>query len=443
MSWNLKFIHDYCGFSVTLHVSVWVEISNIRAWPPARLVTLHVSVWVEICYRRAAPALLRSRSTWACELKFSERWYVSGLRRSRSTWACELKYFVRENCHYRPSHAPRERVSWNMLIACLLCAFIRHAPRERVSWNFCTVSKICATHRHAPRERVSWNTRHHWWTSNELVTLHVSVWVEIKSADNIGHISIGHAPRERVSWNCWQVRWTWFLQGHAPRERVSWNVTYLLYIVFHCRHAPRERVSWNTRKSFAARTTSCHAPRERVSWNCRRDRHIWRCDSHAPRERVSWNPIFSFLVTKNVVTLHVSVWVEMTCLPRHFSNFSVTLHVSVWVEIANQCHAMPLPLSRSTWACELKFDFQGIREFFNRVTLHVSVWVEMQICSAAFRKPFVTLHVSVWVEMTTWKSWQIFSARSRSTWACELKCMVCNANPRVTSHAPRERVSWN
>ena len=163
-------------------------------------------------------------------------------------------------------------------------------------------------------------------------------------------------------------------------------------------------------------------------------RSTWACELKWPTQ--VWH-LF------HLVTLHVSVWVEMTCLPRHFSNFSVTLHVSVWVEIANQCHAMPLPLSRSTWACELKFDFQGIREFFNRVTLHVSVWVEMQICSAAFRKPFVTLHVSVWVEMTTWKSWQIFSARSRSTWACELKCMVCNANPRVTSHAPRERVSWN
>ena len=165
-------------------------------------------------------------------------------------------------------HAPRERVSWNMLIACLLCAFIRHAPRERVSWNFCTVSKICATHRHAPRERVSWNTRHHWWTSNELVTLHVSVWVEIKSADNIGHISIGHAPRERVSWNCWQVRWTWFLQGHAPRERVSWN--------------------------FCFR---------------RRKKRTFQVTLHVS----VWVEIYKYDASyfNDTVTLHVSVWVEM------------------------------------------------------------------------------------------------------------------------------------
>ena len=164
-------------------------------------------------------------------------------------------------------------------------------------------------------------------------------------------------------------------------------------------HAPRERVSWNLLilLDVGAAIVTLHVSVWVEIWPCFGLNHLlpsrstWACELKWPTQ--VWH-LF------HLVTLHVSVWVEMTCLPRHFSNFSVTLHVSVWVE--------------------------------------------MQICSAAFRKPFVTLHVSVWVEMTTWKSWQIFSARSRSTWACELKWphgRVGRYSQR--GHAPRERVSWN
>ena len=55
-------------------------------------------------------------------------------------------------------------------------------------------------------------------------------------------------------------------------------------------------------------------------------------------------------------------------------------------------------LSRSTWACELKF-------------------------------------------LKFWKSPYIHG--SRSTWACELKCQTATAVSGADSHAPRERVSWN
>ena len=58
-------------------------------------------------------------------------------------------------------------------------------------------------------------------------------------------------------------------------------------------------------------------------------------------------------------------------------------------------------------------------------------------------KIFVTLHVSVWVEI--WQNSQFLTwyTRSRSTWACELKCNIIHYNNSVFRHAPRERVSWN
>ena len=92
------------------------------------------------------------------------------------------------------------------------------------------------------------------------------------------------------------------------------------------------------------------------------------------------------------------------------------------------------------------------------VTLHVSVWVEMNwkfLCKRRARsrstwacelKCFkyiiwqselkVTLHVSVWVEILF--AFFIFSPfLSRSTWACELKCCTCYSwqwGYRVTLH---------
>ena len=76
-------------------------------------VTLHVSVWVEI-------------------------WLVGkfgSVGKSRSTWACELKWFCASIQKYVIGHAPRERVSWNFFSDRGCRGSPRHAPRERVSWN--------------------------------------------------------------------------------------------------------------------------------------------------------------------------------------------------------------------------------------------------------------------------------------------------------------------
>ena len=63
-----------------------IEIDR-RTW-----VTLHVSVWVEILKtHHLTPLYVQSRSTWACELKFSIVYSSVSYIESRSTWACELK----------------------------------------------------------------------------------------------------------------------------------------------------------------------------------------------------------------------------------------------------------------------------------------------------------------------------------------------------------------
>ena len=78
---------------------------------------------------------------------------------------------------------------------------------------------------------------------------------------------------------------------------------------------------------------SRHAPRERVSWNDPQGHYISVTIGHAPRERVSWNLFYCSTLDFLIVTLHVSVWVE---IPPTFDVVQfglVTLHVSVWVEM--------------------------------------------------------------------------------------------------------------
>ena len=94
VSWNAWNRQHHNHSVVTLHVSVWVEIFLSDDGLLVCAVTLHVSVWVEIFQRKRmgkgrqghAPRervswnagidvvmylVLRSRSKWACELKFS------------------------------------------------------------------------------------------------------------------------------------------------------------------------------------------------------------------------------------------------------------------------------------------------------------------------------------------------------------------------------------
>ena len=213
----------------------------------------------------------------------------------------------------------------------------------------------------------------------QIVTLHVSVWVEIRSL-----------RRGQDLW--WKSRSTWACElksldlskipiNHSVTLHVSVWVEMEPFGKFSCiglGHAPRERVSWNDFLKGVVTDSGCHAPRERVSWN---------------------SDLFCFPADA-LVTLHVSVWVEI--LGGQFCNkFSpVTLHVSVWVEM------IFIILSPPIW----------------HVTLHVSVWVEIGWRSPTFTENLVTLHVSVWVEIY-WGDNQLTFSPSRSTWACELKLL--------------------
>ena len=142
---------------VTLHVSVWVEIPVRYDKEKIPKVTLHVSVWVEIKKCNHILSRSKSRSTWACELKFNI-WFDNITKEvSRSTWACELKSFPATPFNVVLCHAPRERVSWNL-------QFLEILFRQRVTLHVSVWVEI------ARRLPV---------VEEQIVTLHVSVWVEI------------------------------------------------------------------------------------------------------------------------------------------------------------------------------------------------------------------------------------------------------------------------
>ena len=242
----------------------WNEATDVDNY--VRKVTLHVSVWVEIYWGLRGRRNQRSRSTWACELKWSVIDLISDIWMSRSTWACELKFLLVITNRTQSCHAPRERVSWNCWQVRWTWFLQGHAPRERVSWNMIWQSAIPFIKCHAPRERVSWNEKSGYKKGDKTVTLHVSVWVEIE--EEMLRVSMGES---RSTWAC---ELKWFVRGGMKPKDES-RSTWACELKYSC----------YLRNSYRF----CHAPRERVSWN-----------------------IFYFKWCINLaVTLHVSVWVEM------------------------------------------------------------------------------------------------------------------------------------
>ena len=146
-------------------------------------------------------------------------------------------------------------------------------------------------------------------------------------------------------------------------------------------HAPRERVSWNLPQKVTWKWCFCHAPRERVSWNGRFTMACSIWPSHAPRERVSWN-------------------------------------------MAKRENLENIDMSRSTWACELKYSVRSGLPADDRVTLHVSVWVEILVMIILLSMPWSR---STWACELKFTNLTFTSspALSRSTWACELKWKRC------------------
>ena len=160
-----------------------------------------MSVWVEIDSFSVNFELSKSRSTWACELKYAKSHYLRSKVESRSTWACELKLYDDIVVDEGGCHAPRERVSWNRWWCRLSHWIVRHAPRERVSWNDETQAEQLKSevtlHVSVWVEIISMRLS----IAKSLVTLHVSVWVEIVMIRKKYPMQPCHAPRERVSWN--------------------------------------------------------------------------------------------------------------------------------------------------------------------------------------------------------------------------------------------------
>ena len=138
-------------------------------------------------------------------------------------------------------------------------------------------------------------------------------------------------------------------------------------------------MSWNAKTSLKRSWPISHAPRERVSWNALAD---WYWTGVVVTLHVSvWVEIVSPRYTDFylMVTLHVSVWVEIHCKIMVSALSTVTLHVSVWVEISIRAWAAVRVWSRSTWACELKLTEFMEKALKRLVTLHVSVWVEIRL----------------------------------------------------------------
>ena len=203
-----------------------------------------MSVWVEIYLAHGRSRRPPSRSTWACELKWAASPQRSERTASRSTWACELKCRRRMGLSLPAGHAPRERVSWNYRSQAQVSLPLTsrstwacelkytdstnyynaggHAPRERVSWNWSLYFRADRRLCHAPRERVSWNFTSVMLIAGIIVTLHVSVWVEIRQTHSV-YISC----MSRSTWAC-ELKFAPLPKfvphiSHAPRERVSWN----------------------------------------------------------------------------------------------------------------------------------------------------------------------------------------------------------------------------
>ena len=149
---------NYINIVVTLHVSVWVEIYPsvmIRKKCP-----MSRSTWAcELKYLTFddGKLLTMSRSTWACELKLQGHATASLCVSSRSTWACELKYQIiyiwNNHCQSRSTWACE--LKWRVYMCVCIYVWSRSTWACELKLNH--LKKCNGDCSHAPRERVSWN----------------------------------------------------------------------------------------------------------------------------------------------------------------------------------------------------------------------------------------------------------------------------------------------
>jgi len=144
-----------------------------------------------------------------------------------------------------------------------------------------------------------------------VVTLHVSVWVEIRQEQLTTLSPRSHAPRERVSWNNYckiivavfcSSRSTWACE---LKSAILFITILVSNVTLHVSVWVEITFIFQMRVNLASRSTwACELKSPRTASP--------RCAAgHAPRERVSWNNRNRIFRGGKSVTLHVSVWVEM------------------------------------------------------------------------------------------------------------------------------------
>ena len=249
-------------------------------------VTLHVSVWVEIVFCQLKPwitAVTLHVSVWV------EIYIVKGNGKPLNV-TLHVSVWVEILRRREAKKNGKSRSTWACELKCAYALrsvlFGCHAPRERVSWNIYSKGERKPFNSHAPRERVSWNWKYHTYSFFAPVTLHVSVWVEIYNAS-------------------------------SPLPLAA------------------SRSTWACELKFCGIIILCWNRPSRSTWAC----ELKFCEISRLRQVVA-------------VTLNVSVWVEIRVAVRLFRFFKVTLHVSVWVEmvwVLMKCCVYPVTLHVSVW----------------------------------------------------------------------------------------------
>ena len=207
-------------------------------------------------------------------------------------------------------HPPREDVSWKIEMDSLLVQRCCHPPREDVSWK--TLGKLHGDSltSHPPREDVSWKNSLKKLSSRILPSS--SSWgCELK---NICTCSEHKKSTVILLVRMWVEKFGSTTKmgagSHPPREDVSWkDESEMKDRAGHC-HPPREDVSWKTSAIPIATSPLRHPPREDVSWKDSTGITMYTGTSHPPREDVSWKVL--------------------------------------------ECSGCKMPVSSSSWGCELK-----------------------------------------------------------------------------------------
>ncbi len=187
------------------------------------------------------------------------------------------------------SHAPRERVSWNIWLPPLYTSVpvtLHVSVWVEIFISSAVLTSACVT-LHVSVWVEIFATRAFWLY--DYVTLHVSVWVEI------------------INCTAWNNTAVVTLHVSVWVEIIVPNLYIVISIVtLHVSVWVEIKHSKPTMNVEESRSTWACELKWRRGWTSKRRTR------HAPRERVSWNVWCGKEVEPSAVTLHVSVWVEMT-----------------------------------------------------------------------------------------------------------------------------------